>query len=396
MQLRRSSLLRFFVLAFGALCLCAAAVRAEAAVTFGLNDLSVLIPLPHSEEEAEAMLRPASPAKGGPLLAPKILTRLPSLVVGGEPGEQIDSLRVIAIRFDPCFREGDEPCRRQIRLVLQPLGIFRRAYSTTDAAVHLFFDFSPAEWQAVMNDWARTAVGTKADALAVHPRLSAEGLLGPHWAKLRALVLKHCGPKNLTRFTVSNVNLFGTLWAFVGHNIGANGAITPIEIPRLPTAGQAFAGDLGNLQEFFGEVFPKPEGDPELNKIWTHSVGAKNTMPPEAIAKALARVIAFENPRQFHPGNVDCVSCHLAQNTRLWGERSFPEWFKSGPWVSMFQKDEFRSGWNLTNTTARFGFTNRVRAFGYFVDEPVISQRVINETAAVAEEIEAAAPKVLR
>lgn len=359
--------------------------RAESSFTFGLNDLSVLVPMPKSESEAEFLLKPNDAARGGPLLSPEIQKRLPTLVLGGDPRESRESLRVVGIRFDPCFREGDEPCRRQIRLVLQPIGVFRGAYSTTDAAVHVFFDFSPAEWANVMQDWAKTAVGTKDEPLTVHPVLARQGLAGAQWAKLRGLVLKHCGPASLSRFTVSNVNLFGTQWTFVGHDVAKDGTITAIKIPRLTTGGQTFVGDLGDLREFFGEVFPPPIEDKELVKIWNHSVGARNTLSQEELAKGIGRAIAFENPTKFHPGNVDCVSCHLANNTRLWGERSFPNW----PWKSMFEADRYKSGWNLTNTSSKDGFTNRVRAFGYFVDEPVISQRVINETAAVAEAIEA-------
>lgn len=364
------------------LAICANAGAAPAAPSqYGLNDLSVLLPLPTSEAELGAMLKPTDSGARGTLIPAPLLQKLPGLVIGGpDPRETKAQLRVVGIRFDPCFQEGAEPCRRQIRLVYQPLGEFRRSYSATDAAIHAFHEFKESQWQELLADWRKVAVGKKTDALAVHPTISKEGYAGPHWAKLRALVLKYCGEQTLTRLTLSAVNLFGTQWTFIGYEVTPQG-LKNMRVPRLMTGGQTFFGDLGDLREFFGDVVPVPEGEPTLPSVWQHSVGARNSLRPEELQKAVGRAITFENPKNFNPGNLDCVSCHLAQNTRLWAERSFPNW----EWKSMFANERFRSTWNLANTTSQEGLTNRVRAFGYFVDEPVIAQRVVNETAVAAE-----------
>lgn len=375
-------LLRSLVKVFVLLALLPHAFAAPASGTqFGLNDLSTLLPLPTSEAEFHAMLKPTDGGARGTLIPAPLLQKLPGLVIGGpDPRETKAQLRVVGIRFDPCFQEGAESCRRQIRLVYQPLGVFRRAYSTTDAAIHAFHEFPEAVWQEILADWRKVASGKKSDALSVHPVIAKEGFQGPHWEKLRALVLKYCGEKSLTRLTISTVNLFGTQWTFIGYEVTTEG-LKNMRVPRLITGGQTFFGDLGNLREFFGDVVPVPEGESTLPSVWQHSVGARNTLREEELQKAVSRAITFENPKDFNPGNLDCVSCHLAQNTRLWAERSFPTW----NWKSMFENERFRSTWNLSNTTSQEGLTNRVRAFGYFVDDPVIAQRVVNETAAAAE-----------
>lgn len=380
-----SVILKSARVAVGLICLFVS-LPAFAAAEYGLNDLSLLLPLPATQSEYNQMLSSDSPAKGGALIHSNLIRQLPALIVGpsADPAEVTkEALRVLAIRFDPCFRESEEPCRHQIRLVLQPLKPFRNGYLPSDAAVHVFFEFNDGEWRAVVADWKATLVGKRGEPLQVHPLISKQGYTGSHWAKIRALVLKHCGLKNLTRLTMSNVNSFGTMWTFVLFGIESGPKLKPQRISRLQTASQTFFGDLGDLREFFGDVRPAPPADnSDLLKLWQHSVGARNVMREADIQKAVDQALQMENPNKFHTGNLDCVSCHLAQNTRLWGQRNFRTW----DWKSMFAGNSYvNANWNLENIYGPDFFTNRVRAFGYFTYDPIVTQRVINETAAVAD-----------
>ena len=224
---------------------------ASASVRFGLNDLSILLPLPKTPQEEATLLRTTS----GPLISDSMLARLPDLInQDPDPKLRLSQLRVVGLRFDPCFAEGDAPvpCRRQIRLVFQPLSTYRGDPITFDAAVHAFYDFNQLQWNEIVSAWKQTAVGDPTEALQVHPLISRQGLNGAHWAKLREIVLKNCNVQNLTRVTSSSVNRPGNFWFFVGFNILADGTVEQIEVPGVKARAQAFIADLGNTQEFRG------------------------------------------------------------------------------------------------------------------------------------------------
>ena len=67
-----------------------------------------------------------------------------------------------------------------------------------------------------------------------------------------------------------------------------------------------------------------------------------------------------------------------------WGVINFPDL----NWGMEFKDVQFKSDFNLSNPTAEIR-PNQFRVFGYFEKKPAISQRVINETAVVAEYIRA-------
>ncbi len=58
-------------------------------------------------------------------------------------------------------------------------------------------------------------------------------------------------------------------------------------------------------------------------------------------------------------------------------------------WNADFNDVKFQSEFNLKNPTEKEIRPNQFRIFGYFVKEPAVSQRVINETAVVAEYLKA-------
>lgn len=358
-------------------------------VDFGLNDLSILLPLPQSGREEQALLRTQDGAWENPLMQSWVFDRLPQLIINDpDPELRLRQLRVIALRFDPCFSEGDAPtaCRRQIRLVFQPVSQDVGKWMTFDVAIHAFYDFSEAEWKNVLQDWKSTAVGHKNEALQIHPLIKQQGLLGPHWQKIKQLILKHCGWKNITRITASTTNNFGMQWTFVGFDVDARKQLRPIVIPRTEKTIQIFFANLGNLNEFSGSYFPPPQGDADLAAFVKSSVKAKQIMTEEQLLQIMGQVQKFEDPRKTNPGNVDCVSCHIAQTVHGWGRRHLSD--------LLSKENVFPSSWNLQNMSVQPFFINRVRAFGYFLDEPLFSQRVIHETALVADQIQQAFAKI--
>jgi hypothetical protein len=106
------------------------------------------------------------------------------------------------------------------------------------------------------------------------------------------------------------------------------------------------------------------------------------------LKKILITSLQFENPKTHNPGTIDCVSCHIAQATHLWVEKNF----KTDLWSQELKPHQYQSSLNLKNNSINPSHTNRVRSFGYFEDEPIFSQRVINESAEVIKLLESTTP----
>lgn len=326
-----------------------------------LNDVSMLLPLPKAEEVA-TLLDPRTDGGRGELLPRDVYADLPTLVVGGDPDEIYDELlRVVAVRFDPCFREDDGPCRRQIRLVWQPVMARGARTITADAAVHTFYDLDEAAWADLLRALIPLTAPDGDDALDVHPRIRREGLRGPHWTKLRALIARFAGARNLTRATAMTVNLMGSVWAFTGLEM-RDGGRKRLPVPRTKKVAQAVQVDLSDLSELRVNLAPTPEASPS----WLSALFDSRGVDAPTARAAWEEARRLEDPRRAHTGNVDCASCHLAQIVRLWAERRLPGLPGSPP-----------------NNSVNPGQTNRLRAFGYMLDEPVLAQRVIFESAEV-------------
>ena len=119
--------------------------------SLGLNDLSVLLPLP-DQTGFNRMIHPEFDGGRGSLLPREIYKLLPILALEADQDSlYLNHLRVVAIRFDPCFEEGTRPvCRPQVRLVWQPVIYIGDRASTLDASIHTFHELDPAEWKLVL------------------------------------------------------------------------------------------------------------------------------------------------------------------------------------------------------------------------------------------------------
>lgn len=347
-----------------------------------LNDLTILLPLPQKSEFTQ-MLSPEDGGAQGPLLAKRTYQEVVQLVPEF-PNHIIwrDSLRVIGVRIDPCFTEGHGPleCRRQIRLVWQPVIFTSEGTETRDAAIHSFYEFDEATFAQVWKDWQKLSSGSSTDPMQVHPVLKSQGYKGAYWKYLRALLLKYCGEKNLTRMTAMNVMAGEQMWIFAGFDI-KNGEPEPIMIPRLRGRSQGVIQSSSQFQSFSGGMRPNPQEDPEFAQLVSDSSTTKKRFSEEQIKALMGKVHEYEHPAKHNPGTLDCASCHLANMSHQWGQLNFKNW----DWNNEFKNIAFQSRWNLTNTTLGPVRTNQLRAFGYFAAWPALSQRVINETAATAE-----------
>lgn len=342
----------------------------QAFAAWNVNDLSILLPLPKAGEESR-MLAPT------PALLPKPLyDALPNMLIKPDPATVYNGLlKVIAIRFDHCFREADSPCQKQVRLVWQPVRFTGEKATTLDGAIHTFHSFDDASFAALVEELKPLRLLNGPAALGVHPTLAQEGY-GPFWEKLKALLVKHCTQRNLIRATMMTSNPRGVIWVFSGFDI-VNGELKRMEIPRTKGAtNQTFFAALQNAQgEFRAGMDPMPEGESSFVNLLKNSEEAKTMMTDRSLIDATKSALRAENPRLSNPGTIDCASCHSAHVIPLWTLKNF-----SFDWDNTFAAELFAR----LDPAAKSEPANVLRAFGYFKDRPVISRRMENEAAETA------------
>lgn len=355
-------------------------VSASSAFALSLNDISILLPLPEPSEYGQLISPAEGTAQTGILIPTSVFKVLPQLVPEYPNSVTYrDQAKVVGIRIDPCFTEGEGPqnCRRQIRLVWQPVFVAQDTVSTRDAGVHSFYEFDEQTFNQLLKDWQQLSSGKPTDALQIHPQLSKEGYSGPYWKYLRELVLKYCGEKNLVRVTAMNVMNGELMWIFQGFDV-IGGQTKNIKVARIGGMSQGVIVTSAQFSSFTGGMMPPPQQDPAFAELIKDSATVKKKFTEEQIKKIIVSAYEYENPTKHNPGTVDCASCHLANSARQWGQIHFNSW----DWQKDFANVAYQSTWNLENTTPGPLRTNRLRAFGYFINQPAISQRVVNETAA--------------
>lgn len=343
-----------------------------------LNDVSILFPLP-AADGLDDLAAPAASGNRGPLLSVERYNRVPKLHVFQTPEETYGLLRVVALRIDPCFVTGSE-CRRQIRLTMQPVVYdeIQEVVRADDAALHLFYDLSTEDFGRLLGELRLAAAVSDvstAGPLRVHPILAAEGLRGPFTQSLRATILRYAGADNLTRLTFMQLQNFNVNeWVFGSFNL-QDGELVPIDIIDAGSQRQRFINVfLENEEDFVASVDPLPLGADDVSLLF-NSNNAR-AASEDAIATAERAALRIENPNVHTTESVSCVACHTATQARLWTERSLGRDTRNHP-------DRYVSEQDLTLTSETTRIPGSLRAFGYLHQKAAISQRTVNETAAV-------------
>jgi len=354
---------------------------------FGVNDVSILFPLPANDSDRPHRLwLVPGPGEAGPYFPLDKQDELPDL--NADLPSVYPAAMVTSIRFDPCFGED---CQPQLRLVAQAVFTSQASVEMLDdAAVHLFYALAPAEVEAVVDSLAMIRDGSPvstAGPLTVHPGLAADAA-GPTGARVQGLVVEHCREDNLVRITTNHFAFDN--WGFSRFDRGPGGVLE-----KQPIAGMV-AEDVNqswlrqaqqnNLDDPSGTITPAPiEGFTYLLAV-DHFVDGAPVDP--ALAQAAAeRVLELENPSLTAADDLDCVSCHLATQARLYGERNGVTFAGDAQFVppegvdtSLVLAPELQG--NLSSTIA-FGWHAQFGG-GNTILVPSINQRVINESALVA------------
>ena len=368
-------------------------VCSPARAQWGMNDVTIIYPLPDHSTEAAELISPQEPGLGGAWLPQKLYVRLPEINQGEAKDDTYRNLRVVAVRLDPCFR-NEGSCLPQVRLVWQPVSTSNYGSTASsgqleakDAAIHSFYTLEPVAFQSLMNDYERLrkqcARDLSTEPLRVHPVIAEQGLDGPFAQGLKRLLDKYVGTKTLWRITAMKTFVGSDQWAFRGFNV-RDGSTQDIPIPRTHGATQQDFRTAQVTQSDFsnGMVSPAPQGSDNLLPILQNSRFLRGEDP--AVLSTLGKAVAdIENPKVHTPETMDCVSCHAAQAAgsvlfgRIAGLGELPQ----------VVTGRFRSTLPLQNLGLRQGNTHMLRALGYVDRDLVLSRRVINETASVAERL---------
>jgi hypothetical protein len=329
----------------------------------------------------------------GPGFPAAFADELPSLN-GDVPDEAgLPSSMITSLRFDPCFPGLQGPdCQAQLRLVAQPVFVSESGpQMLDDAAAHLFYVLTPGESDAVLQ--ALLAIRelspvSTSGPLRIHPGL-AQGLGGALGDAVRKLVVAHCRTNNLSRVTLNTFAMDN--WSFHRFDVVA-GALEKQMLPHMVEEGtgqawlrQAF---VNSLDDPSGIIAPAPAGGgftPLLSRL---SYVDGQPTDPEAARLAAANLLRIENPRLTTTDDVDCASCHLATQARLFAVRNgvpfdLPEQY--------LPPEEFDNELQLSprlqgnlGATISFGWHHNHDAEASNELMPSISQRTVNESVDIA------------
>ncbi len=335
----------------------------------GLNDVTLLLPL----EPLDA----GSPFPAAEALLPLVifdrLTTLP-----GDVLTELRRLRVVAVRFDACDRSAVGECPADapgsFRLVLQPV---LSGGATEDIALHAFFPVPRAEVPVVVERLRALAalqdvpVGR---ALQVNEAFGSSSAYRAGWG---ALLAPYATAARLTRLT-----LFGQLtrnaaliWVFRGQQL-EGGVFVPIRIPDVQDTGQQVLLSGGSSYDVV-PVADAPAGF-SLAIADTTFRAASTTAQREA----LEGLAAVDNPLLHTADTTQCVSCHVT--TTVLPVRAED----AGVPLETLGTRYTSSRFDLTPLGEPWLRFRTLRALGYLGTSPLVSQRVVNESANVVEELE--------
>jgi hypothetical protein len=387
---RASSLLLALLLPLAAACSGAAdedpsATEDEASRSkVGVNDVSILFPLPAPAQES-LLLGPSSSGARGELLPKALYDKLPRLAAAPSGDVDRGMLRVVGVRIDPCFPVAGATdaggCSNQLRLVMQPVHPDAEGteLTTEDAAVHLFYEVTRDEMATMARellDAKRAAGGYRAAPLGIHPLMKKQGIGGVYGSAIKKLVLDHAGEKNLTRFTfMTRENSRQPLWHFGAFDMKSGRAVaSPIPTLGTTTLQSVSTPGFGGMQ---ATITPAPRAEKALPLLF--SSFEMQAAKDDAVKASIGAALRVDNPGMHSPNTVDCASCHLSTPARTLAE-------KARKIDSTTMPDRFSATkLSLVNSAADNVRADNLRAFGYLGTEIAFSQRVVNESAATAD-----------
>lgn len=380
----------------------------------GSNDVSVLWPVPKTAADVGNMLKLDSTTTGGPrrvLLTKEAFDTVLSLGRGGStvsasfaPARVYSNWRIVSFRYDPCFpRVTAASCTQELRLVAQPIETSGDVVIPHDFAIHLVYrpNLPNADLSKRLLALRKASpLDTGRFPLGEHPGL---------WQDAKRAVADRAYTKQWKDFLLSVVN-DGTLrqTSFLGSDDGVTKwAFWLGNVERGSVSGNAIAAggmDFGEHESFEPLRKGLASLDAPLRDLSREFVRANTTAPffstlsgerafqPEEIINAALRI---ENPDLHTQGSTDCVSCHTATTARVATQErmmaanpalaSNPGFFLDRARFPGLFAAPAGSDTRRDDTISNLGALTNLRMFGFFHRTASVSQRTINETAAVAD-----------
>ena len=321
---------------------------------------------------------------GADLVPRDLFTRL--VVAPGDVADKYEDFHLVAIRFDLCDRltPGNCPVGEDGRLrhVFQPMFLESLGVDANDVALHAFYPIPSEELGQLVDDLRELA----ALDFPLDDRLSVSNKIqsgGAYRSNLRALVLRYAQAAELLRLTLfaQNSMTASLNWAFRGVELDANGAFVDIVIPGIAQTQQR-AILVGADTTY--DTMPLADIPAGFAVAIDSAKFAATTI--DGRRAALEAMAAVQNPLTHTANSVQCVGCHVS--TFLTARRSIVAGLDPKTIAGTYM-----SPYNLTTAAGKSTTLDRsLRAFGWFFAEPVISQRVVNDTAQTLAEIETRFP----
>lgn len=382
--------------------------QTQAASLAQLNDVSVLYPLPTTQAEFDGgYVAAGDHGKGGqvlPLALYTSLTNQPKSSKGNMGGYAImawDDLRVVGFRIDPCFANigpvtDASSCTNQLRLIFQPISTFAWGSNFSaqafDGAVHAFYQLTREQLVELVHGMiAIRQKDSKTDdlgPLAVNPMLKEQGVLGDAGQAMKKLLLQYAGAGSLTRFTTfihfaskdTTHPDASSSWTFAGFDI-ANKKGTPMIIPTLPGSATSVSFDQPGQSSLVGSFSPATTSKDDIGLLANLPNAQKSTK--EAQQAAFDAALRIQNPDVHSPNTIDCASCHAADIATVLTGGALG--FSMEGNANAFVPDKtYVSAAALKRTTpVSVDTIGNLHAFSYVGTAPMISLRVLNETASV-------------
>ena len=348
-----------------------------------MNDVTILAPLPQSSA-TPVLLLGTDLADDGTALVPRALfDRLVADGASGKPLPFLDTayerLHLVAVRFDLCDRHLPGACPEaedaRLRLVFQPLS---DPSGAQDAGFHAFYAMRNDEIPgavAALRALAMTAP-PQGGALRISPGLSAANPQ-PYATQVRAFVKRYGGGTRLMRLTMNaqNLNFSQLVWVLRG----------------LEKQGDAFVDmPIVGATELSESVTLTGSPGYDVNPITDTPSGlrlAMNQFTFDAAdmtkwREAVAALAAVDNPLRHTAETVACVACHVS--TVLMGPRA-----SRASINPLTLPESYTSKFDLGIAAGQSADTpTTLRALGYVGKKPLISRRVVNDTAQTLTEIE--------
>jgi hypothetical protein len=358
-----------------------------------LNDVSLLFPLPATEDElASGLLAASAEGERGQLLSESLYDAVGAIagsrgngLLGSQPVAPYENLRIVALRLDPCFGSLEPPadgggCQNQLRLITQEID----QNGAHDSALHLFYSVSRQALLGVLREIAQLreqyAPGRRLGKLAPHPLMLEQGLAGGMAEGVRRLVLAHAGVDNLTRITRMSA-IGGPFWDFSGFDV-KDGAAVSFAIPALNGGVvQTFERNFGDVESVEPRAAPPSASPDDFIRLMT--VSTAKALNEAERTSSLTSLLRVENPAHHSPDTLDCVTCHVATPTlKLIVEPILNVELPNVP--ERFQTDgELVPATELEPTFENEQSFTNVHAFSYLGHNVGINQRTVNESAAV-------------